>query len=145
MTEHILLSISSHQVDLGDDGDTELITAADYYFKNGKHYIAYTESDTENGGETGNTIKIASDRVDVIRRGVNPVHMVFEQGKHTLACYHTPAGGMMMETQTSNIETQETEEEIRTRIDYMLYLNEQFISECQVTMTMRVKKKASLF
>ena len=43
MTKDVLISISGVQLLEGDTNDVELITAGDYYNKNGKHYIRYEE------------------------------------------------------------------------------------------------------
>ena len=69
MTENVILTVRGHQTDLGEDATTELIAGAAYYYRNGKHYILYDEIDPESGEQSGNTIKIGEDRVDVIRRG----------------------------------------------------------------------------
>ena len=69
MTENVILTVKGHQTDIGEDATTELITGAAYYYRNGKHYILYDEVDPESGEQSGNTIKISDDRVDVIRRG----------------------------------------------------------------------------
>ena len=92
MTENVILTVRGHQTDLGEDATTELIAGAAYYYRNGKHYILYDEIDPESGEQSGNTIKIGEDRVDVIRRGAGKVHMVFEKEKQISSQYHTPAG-----------------------------------------------------
>ena len=74
MTENVILTVRGHQTDLGEDATTELIAGAAYYYRNGKHYILYDEIDPESGEQSGNTIKIGEDRVDVIRRGAGKVH-----------------------------------------------------------------------
>lgn len=131
MIENVLLTVKGRQLDLGEDAQTELLAGASYYFRNDKHFILYDDID-ESGVQTGNTIKIAKDRVDVIRRGPDSVHMIFEKDKMMSTCYHTPAGDMLMDIQTSNIRTRQTEEYLETRIDYSLYLSGVFISACTV-------------
>ena len=42
MTKDVLLKISGLHVDVDSDEPVELITAADYFMKNDKHYILYT-------------------------------------------------------------------------------------------------------
>ena len=105
MTENVILTVRGHQTDLGEDATTELIAGAAYYYRNGKHYILYDEIDPESGEQSGNTIKIGEDRVDVIRRGAGKVHMVFEKEKQISSQYHTPAGVIQMEIFTSRLRT----------------------------------------
>ena len=43
MTKEILLSISGLHMLEEEDGNVEVVTAGDYYNRNGKHYILYDE------------------------------------------------------------------------------------------------------
>ena len=91
MTENVILTVRGHQTDLGEDATTELIAGAAYYYRNGKHYILYDEIDPESGEQSGNTIKIGEDRVDVIRRGAGKVHMVLRRRSRFLpSTIHRP-------------------------------------------------------
>lgn len=144
MTEQVILSVTGTQMDLGDDAATEIIVAAAYYYRNGKHFVVYDEPDPENGGTTGNTIKIADDRVDVIRRGAARVHMVFERDKQNMTCYHTPAGMMTMDVFTDDICTKDTGDMISTEIAYSLHMNDVFISNCRVQIKIMSKESASV-
>ena len=130
MTENVILTVRGHQTDLGEDATTELIAGAAYYYRNGKHYILYDEIDPESGEQSGNTIKIGEDRVDVIRRGAGKVHMVFEKEKQISSQYHTPAGVIQMEIFTSRLRTRPEGENIETEILYDLHMNDVFISVC---------------
>ncbi|MGN0204393.1 MAG: DUF1934 domain-containing protein [Coprococcus sp.] len=144
MTEDVILTVSGRQMDLGEDASTELIAGAAYYYRNGKHFVIYDEPDPDSGGQTGNTIKIAGDRVDVIRRGAGSVHMVFEKEKQITSCYHTPAGDIWLNVYTSDIRTVLNQDVIETNIDYTLHMNDIFISECRVTIKIMSKGSASL-
>lgn len=144
MTGSVILTVSGRQTDLGEDAATELIVAGTYYYRNGKHFVVYDEIDPDNGSVTGNTIKIAADRVDVIRRGTNMVHMVFEKDKQNMTSYRTPAGDLLMDTYTLGICTEESEDLIETNIDYTLQMNDVFISRCQVRIKIMSKDSADL-
>lgn len=144
MTENVILTVKGHQTDLGEDATTELIAGASYYNRKGKHYILYDEIDPDTGEQTGNTIKIAEDRVDVIRRGAGKVHMVFEKEKQISSQYHTPAGVIQMEIFTSRLRTKQDEDALETEIVYDLHMNDVFISECRVVIKITSKDKAEL-
>lgn len=144
MTGDVILTVSGTQMDLGEDASTELIIAAGYYYRNGKHFAVYDEPDPENGGQISNVIKIADHRVDVIRRGAGNVHMVFEKERQTMNCYRTPVGDMMMDIYTNDICTAESPECIETNIDYTLQMNDVFISKCHVQIRIMSKDNANL-
>ena len=85
MTKDVLLKISGLHVDVDSDEPVELITAADYFMKNDKHYIVYTEPAAEGMEEVKNTIKISKNRIDVIKHGGQDTHMVFEPYKKNVS------------------------------------------------------------
>lgn len=144
MTEDVILTVNGRQMDLGEDASTELIAGAAYYYRNGKHFVVYDEIDPDSGEQTGNTIKIADGRVDVIRRGAGSVHMIFEKEKQIPSCYHTPAGDVVMDVYTSDIRTEQNPDVIETNIDYTLHMNDIFISECRVTIKIMAKGSVDL-
>lgn len=87
MTKDVILSICGFQFETNGDEPVEVITGADYFFKNGKHYVLYDEMMPESGEEVKNIIKIEESRVEVIRKGVNNTHMVFETDKKNMTYY----------------------------------------------------------
>jgi uncharacterized beta-barrel protein YwiB (DUF1934 family) len=146
VTDKVILTVSSAQTDLGEDASTELIIAASYYLKNGKHFVIYDEPDPDNCGQTNNLIKIAENRVDVIRRGEGKVHMVFEKGKQHVSTYHTPIGDMLADIYTEDVRIRKTgiPEMLETDIEYTLHLNDIFISKCQVRIRVMSKESEHL-
>ena len=70
MTKDVLLSISGLQFTTRDDEEVEpveVITAGDYYKKNGKHYIMYDEVMEGFDGNTKNIIKLTEDSLDITK------------------------------------------------------------------------------
>lgn len=103
MTENVILTVKGHQTDIGEDATTELITGAAYYYRNGKHYILYDEVDPESGEQSGNTIKISDDRVDVIRGGREEHIWYLRKKKQISSQYHStgwcaPDGSIHIQT-----------------------------------------------
>ncbi len=144
MTEEVVLTIRGEQTDLGEDAATEIITSGKYYLKNGKHYVVYDETQPDDPGPTTSTLKIAPGRIDVIRRGVNQVHMVFDQGKEHITSYQTMMGQMIMESFTSSVRLVESEHRVRATAKYTLSMNGTFVSECKVEMIIESKGFARL-
>jgi uncharacterized beta-barrel protein YwiB (DUF1934 family) len=146
MTDKVIVTVSGTQMDLGEDAATELIIPASYYLKNGKHFVIYDEPDSDNGGQTNNLIKIAENRVDVIRRGEGNVHMVFEKGKQHVSTYHTPVGDMLADIYTEDVRIRQTgiSEMLEAYIDYTLHLNDIFVSKCQVRIKVMSKESGHL-
>ena len=88
MTKDIMVSVSGIQFEIEPAEPVELITTGDYYNKNGKHYILYEETDME-AGLTKNRIKIAPEKIEVVKNGATNAQMIFEEGKTNLTYYDT--------------------------------------------------------
>ena len=92
MDKNVLIHIRGLQMmePTDEQEPIELVVPGQYYFKNGSHYLRYEELMDETSTEpTVNYIKISSKAVEVRKKGLVNVHMVFEQGKekHDLLFY----------------------------------------------------------
>lgn len=96
MTKDVLIKISGLQAMDGESDDVEIITAGDYFQKNGKHYIIYEEAMEGFEGTIRNVIKVTPRKMDVLKSGVATAHMVFEQDQKALTRYVTPMGEMVV-------------------------------------------------
>ena len=65
----------------GDQEPIEIIVPGQYYFRNGSHYLRYEELLDETAEPTINYIKVSGKGLEVSKKGLVNVHMVFEQGK----------------------------------------------------------------
>ena len=65
----------------------EVVTPANYYCKNGKHYILYDEVTEGISGVTKNKIKISGeDSLEIMKSGISNAHMIFERNKKNEQC-----------------------------------------------------------
>ena len=97
MTKDVLLSISGLHQDVtgieaqGDEPGNEpieVIAPANYYEKNGKHYVIYDELVEGIPGTIKNKVRIMDDRkVEIIKSGITNTHMVFEKDKINMTQY----------------------------------------------------------
>lgn len=72
----------------GDQEPIEIIVPGQYYFRNGSHYLRYEELLDETAEPTINYIKVSGKGLEVSKKGLVNVHMVFEQAKkHDLLYY----------------------------------------------------------
>lgn len=135
MTKDVLVKISGLQFsDEMGSSPVELITAANYYKKNGKHYILYDEVQEGFEGVTKNMIKVNDEFLDVTKKGVMNVHMMFEKNKKNLSYYKTPFGNLLVGIDATNVKIDETEHEIHIKVDYKLEVNYEHLAECSITM-----------
>lgn len=127
MTKDVLVSISGKHIDIMNDpvegyetGDDaiEVVMPANYYCRNGKHYILYDEVLEGMAGTIKNKIKITgTDSVEIIKTGVSSSHMVFEKNKKNLTYYRTPYGQMLVGVNTKKMEIDVKDDKIDVQVD----------------------------
>ena len=133
MTKEIILTISGlHETDGDSDAPIETMTPAQYYFKNGKHYVVFEEILEGLEGEIKSTIKFTEDQVELLRNGATSTRMVFQPGHENMVIYQTPMGPLSISLYTDNIVADISEENIKLKIDYSLKTEGIVVSESTV-------------
>ena len=142
MTKDVLVTISGLQImNMAEESEpVEVITAGDYYKKNNKHYVIYDEVTEGFDGTTKNIIKLQEDCIDITKRGITNVHMVFEKNKKNITCYQTPFGNLMLGIDAKNINIKEDEHYISVKVEYALELNYEHIADCTIKMAIQSKE-----
>lgn len=135
MTKEVLVKITGLQsIEDAQDDSVEIITPADYYKKNGKHYIIYDELQEGSSDITKNMIKLGADVLDITKRGVTNTHMLFEKDKKNMSYYYTPFGSILVGIDAKKIDVQESENSINVKVDYALEINYEHMADCKITM-----------
>lgn len=152
MTKDVLVSISGKHIDIMNDpvegyetGDDaiEVVMPANYYCRNGKHYILYDEVLEGMAGTIKNKIKITgTDSVEIIKTGVSSSHMVFEKNKKNLTYYRTPYGQMLIGVNTKKMEIDVKDDKIDVQVDYELDVNHEPLADCKIKMNIMPKSQA---
>lgn len=140
MTKEVLVTISGLQfAEDMDQEPMEVITTGDYYMKNGKHYIVYDEVMEGFEEKTKNIVKIGDGYMDITKRGVANVHMMFEKDKKNLTYYYTPYGSLLIGIEASKVEVQETENDLHITVEYALEVNYEHLADCKIKMNVKSK------
>ena len=88
MTKDVLVSVAGLQADVNgmencDEEPIEVLSAGTYYFKDGKHFIFFEEVVEGVPGVTKTQIRLSgSDSLEVRKKGIANVNMVFEKNKN---------------------------------------------------------------
>ena len=136
MTKEILLSLKGLQIENLQEEEQELetITPGEYYKRNGSHYVIYEEL-TEGFQEvTKNMIKFKDSSLEVSKKGLFNVHMIFEEKKKNMTSYATPYGNILIGIDTRSVKIKEEESHIRVDVDYTLEANYQHLADCRIEM-----------
>lgn len=147
MTKDVLVSVRGIQISSqeGSAEPVEVITAGDYFKKNDKHYVIYDEVMEGFDETTKNIIKLQEDCVDITKRGLMNVHMVFEKNKKNVTCYQTPFGSMILGINAKDIKIVEDEHDISVAVDYDLELNYEHLADCKIKMAIQSKEEGKEF
>ena len=140
MTKDVLVKISGLQfAEDQDNGPVEIITTGNYYKKKGKHYILYDEVQEGFDGVTKSVIKVNDDFLDVTKKGVTNVHMMFEKNKKNMSYYNTPFGNLLVGINATDVNVNETEDNIDIKVDYKRKVNYEHLAECSISMNIMSK------
>lgn len=147
MTKDVLISIRGLQILVDEEGEqepVEVLNTGQYYWKNNHHYIIYDEPEEGFDKMTHNILKFSEKKLEVTKRGLMEVHMIFEENKKTISMYQTPFGMMDMGIATTRIAMNETPECIFLEVDYALELNGSYVGDCNIQIQVRARTKENL-
>lgn len=145
MTKDVLVKISGLQFMAEQETEPiEVITAGDYYKRNGKHYVIYDEVMEGFEGTTRNVIKLDEEYLDITKKGASNVHMVFEKNKKNVSYYYTPYGSLLIGIDARDVKVHETENTIDVEVKYTLEVNYEHLADCNITMNI-ISKESGAF
>lgn len=144
MTKDVIISLSGLQYALGEAEPVpvEVLVAGQYYKKNGQHYAVYdevTEGFEGPDAVTHNVIKFSEGKLEVRKRGLVNVQMIFEEGKKNLSFYRTPFGMIHMGIAATKVLMAEGEREIGVTAEYALDMNDAYVADCTITIKIKAK------
>ena len=141
MTKNVLLAIKGLQFDGSpENAEIETVTSAEYYIRNNSHYLIYEEAVEGFTQTTRNVIKFREHSLELVRRGLINVHMIFEENKKNMTNYATPFGNIMIGIDTKKILLAEEEELIRVDAEYALEVNYEHFADCHITIRIQAQK-----
>lgn len=142
MTKEIILSLKGLQLENDENAqETEIIALADYYRKNDSHYVIYEEMTEGFAEPTKNRIKFSHSCMEVSKKGLVNVNMVFEKKKKNMTSYITPYGNILIGIDTDSILVKEEENKIRVEVGYELEANYQHLANCKIEMELRPREE----
>lgn len=144
MTKDVLVRIRGLQMaGKREEEPIEVIAPGTYFEKNGKHYIKYDEVLEGFEGTVQNLIKVDESSMEVTKRGVANVHMVFEENKKNLTYYNTPFGNLRVGISAKDIALETREDGLDVRVDYALEVNYEHLADCNISVNVIKKDNSS--
>lgn len=138
MTEDVLVSVRGLQMEGQEDEDQiEVVTPGKYLCRNGRHYVSYEEIVEGMEGTIQNLIRVDEHGMEVTRRGLTNVHMVFEKDKKNVTCYETPFGSIMVGIFATSVHVKDSGDMIDVAVRYALDINEEYLADCTVNVNIK--------
>lgn len=132
MTKEVLLSIAGNQMLDAEHDSIELVTVADYYKRNGHHFVIYDEVPEDEDSVIKNTLKFDDSFFEMTKKGGVNAQLLFNPKQSNTTYYETPAGPMSMNVTTMTYQMAEEEECIEVYIKYVLDINFSYSSENEI-------------
>lgn len=142
MEKEVLLALKGLQFAVDEEGAQalETITPAEYFMRNGSHYVIYDEVMEGFDENTRNVIKFKDSLVEVTKKGLMNVHMVFEEKKKNMTSYVTPFGNILIGIDTADVKIKEEEDNISVNVEYTLEANYEHLADCKIEMSIRPRE-----
>lgn len=135
MTEKVIVSLKGLQRMGEETGEPiEFVSQGTYRYEDGNHRIQYEEVDEEEQKVTKVTVVANESHVEIVKRGLSNVEMVFHENERTLCCYQTPYGDLELGIDTSGICVTEYEDRMEIVLAYGLHMNNSHVADCSMKM-----------
>ena len=131
MDKEVLIHVRGLQT-IDADGDQEPVEIV----VPGQYYEEILEDFAE---PTINYIKPSPRGMEVRKKGVVNVHMVFEQGKKNMTYYTTPYGTIEMGIAATNMNLEENDGSLDMKVDYALDMNQEHVADCYLAIKAQPK------
>jgi len=145
MTKDVLVTISGLQMAVNDmenedDEPIEILSAGTYYFKDGTHYIFFEEVQEGIPGVTKTQVRLSGkETLEVRKKGIANVNMVFVKNQNNRCFYQTPFGQLNMGIFTKDIEVDAAEDDIFIKAEYALDVDFEPIADCTIQIHIQSK------
>ncbi len=147
MEKEVLIALKGLQFALDEEGANalETITPAEYYKRNDSHYVIFEELMEGFTDTTKNVIKFRDSQLEVTKKGLVNVHMVFEENRKNMTSYATPFGNILIGIDTDEVEIREEEDRIQVNVAYTLEANYEHMADCKIEMSIRPREEGLAF
>jgi uncharacterized beta-barrel protein YwiB (DUF1934 family) len=142
MEKEVLIALKGLQFTMDEEGAQalETITPAEYYKRNNHHYVVYEEPAEGFTDITKNVIKFSASQMEVTKRGLVNVHMVFEENRKNMTSYTTPFGNILIGIDTDEVQIREEDDRIQVNVAYSLEANYEHMADCRIEMSIRPRE-----
>ena len=141
MTKDVVLRMEATQHYQGEAPQSSITEVpAEYYLRNGSHYVMFEEAQDGFKEATKGMLKIKRGSVELSKKGLIQSHMLFEKDLRYATEYRTPFGGFMMDVCTHQLTITEGRDKMFMEIKYSLETEGQPVTDCNIKITITEKQ-----
>ncbi len=134
MTKDVYITVTGrHRTDGEWQEPVETKTRGRYYFKNGKHYLLYEETQEGVQGVIKNTVKFDDEVLQVSKKGAMESEMSFREGERKNNPYRTPQGVLYLEIETEKVTVKSEQTRIEVEARYAMFMGDSKVQDSTVT------------
>lgn len=119
------------------EAERRTATRAEYFEKNGSHYLLYEEQPAGFDAVSKCRMKIRENYLELVRQGEVRTQMIFESGKTHPVDYRTPYGSLAMEIDTKKVNIKVEENALYVTVEYTLAAWGDGISDYKIDIEVR--------
>lgn len=141
MTKDVLIHIGGLQFapGAGEQDALETITPGEYYYRNGSHFLLFEECVEGFEKSIQNMVKFKNGYLELRKKGLIQVQMIFEEGKKNVTLYQTPFGEFEMGISTTRLSMNEKENRMEIYIGYALEVSGSFLADCEIRIEVQAR------
>lgn len=142
MKKDVLISIKGVSSIDGEKDVMELMTVGNLFFKDGKQFLTYKESEATGFKGTTTCLELDGENKVIMKRiGANRSQLIIEKGKRHLCCYDTGHGDLMIGVFSNSIKNSLDENGGDLSFMYSLDINSSLASENEVYINVKECQK----
>ncbi len=133
MNETVNVTVTGIQGGSGMDSvPVSMQTQARYYERNGSTYLLYDEVLDGFKDPFHTMIKFKDGSLEMTRKGVIEMRMLYEEGKQFATSYATPYGNLLMEINTRTVRVERAEKRIKVSVFYSMDMGDMPMEDCSL-------------
>lgn len=128
----VRLTVRGIQSGFGQEDISEITTIADYFEKDGKQYIFYSEH-TEEGKILKNRFTVSATQAELKKTGNGSSLLKFHLGHSEPCTYQSPAGLLEMISDTKRMDIHVGKKSFQILLEYSFYMSGMLMSNYHLT------------
>lgn len=126
----VIIKIKATQEDIdGNLNEIEMMSEGTHYSRDNNHYVLYEDDVSASDGAVSTILKISSDSLSLVRKGVIYQEQNFQLDKESTSIYRTPYGNLNLSICTNLLDIEYADISGNIHVQYSVAINGQMQSK----------------